>query len=83
MSTQINFHEGIRLRAYSHRVSGSLSIEIDSDDRQCPDSVTIFTHDQVLADQLVEAINSVIEARREERRERDAYIEAAIEEARA
>lgn len=66
MSAQINFHDGIRLRAYSHRVSGSLGIEIDSDDRKVPDSVTIFTHDQTLADRLVEAINSIVNARCEE-----------------
>lgn len=77
MSAQINFHDGIKLRAYSHRVSGSLGIEIDSDNRIVPDSVTIFTQDQVLADRLVEAINSVVEARNTERREQDAAIEDA------
>jgi hypothetical protein len=66
MSAQINFHDGLKLRAYSHRVSGSLGIEIDSDDRKVPDSVTIFTHDQTLADRLVEAINSIVQARNEE-----------------
>jgi hypothetical protein len=66
MSAQINFHDGLKLRAYSHRVSGSLSIEIDSDDRACPDNVTIFTQDQTLTDRLVEVINATIEARREE-----------------
>jgi hypothetical protein len=66
MSAQINFHDGIKLRAYTHRVSGSLGIEIDSDDRKVPDSVTIFTHDQILADRLVEAINSIVEVRRVE-----------------
>jgi hypothetical protein len=79
MTTNIGIHNAFRLHALSNRVSGSLTIEIDSDDRLCPDSIVMFTQDQVLSDRLGEAINQVVEARRVERAEQDAVIEAAIE----
>lgn len=72
MSAHINFHNGHDLRAYSHRVSGSLGIKIDSKDHIVPDSVTIFTEDQTLADRLVDAINSIVKARKEELAEAEA-----------
>lgn len=79
MTTNIGIHNAFRLRALSNRVSGSLTIEIDSDDRLVPDSIVMFTRDQVLSDRLVEAINQIVEARRVERAEQDTAIEAAIE----
>lgn len=68
MSTHLSIHCIKWIRASSGGTQGApLTIEVKSDS-PLPNSITLFTDDQVLADRLVEVINDVFDAREQEKR---------------
>lgn len=68
MSTHLSIHFIKWIRASACGTQGApLTIEVKGDG-PLPNSITLFTDDQVLADRLVEVINDVFDAREQEKR---------------
>jgi len=79
MSAHLTLHDVKYIRASTTATTGApLSISFQSRVGEVPDSVLIFTDDQVLTDRLIEVINDVVDQRDHEKR----VIEARIEQER-
>jgi len=67
MSAHLTLHDVKYIRASTTATTGApLCISFQSRVGEVPDSVSIFTDDQVLTDRLVEVINDVVDQRWQE-----------------
>ena len=64
MSAHLTIHDVKHIRASTTATTGApLAISFQTRVGEVPDSVSIFTDDQVLTDRLVEVINDVVDRR--------------------